>query len=658
MCGVVGLLNLNAEGPVAYDTMCQMVAQVHHRGPDEGGIYLDGPVGLGHARLSIIDLGGGQQPIGNEDSTMWIVYNGEVYNYEELRNELLARGHLFRTQTDTEVILHLYEEYGPACLDHLNGQFAFAIWDGQEKELFLARDRVGIRPLFYTFSRGRLIFASEIKAILAAPHVEAAIDPAALDQIFTYWSPLVPRTAFRGIYQLPPGHYALVGHGEVTVQRYWQLAFPEDGGYGNGKGDLAEYLAEFRELLIDASCIRLRADVPVGAYLSGGLDSSTTTAIIKRYATSHLATFSIAFEDPAFDESAYQRQMALELGTDHAITSIADADIGAFFPDVIWHTEMPVLRTAPAPMYRLAALVREHGYKVVVTGEGADEFLAGYNIFKETMVRRFWARQPESTMRPMLLRRLYPYISDLSSSGDGYLAAFFRKNLSDVDEADYSHRLRWQNTSRTKRFFSADLVAAIPAAEPLLLPADFERWHPLHRAQYLEATIFLPQYLLSSQGDRMSMAHAVEGRYPFLDHRVVEFCNRLPPAMKLRGLQEKWLLKKLGQEWLPESIWRRPKRPYRAPIHRCFITPNRPEYVRELLSPESIREVGLFKETAVQGLVKKIERGLPIGETDDMALAGILSTQLVHHQFVQNYQALTVTTKHANMRVVGGREFA
>jgi asparagine synthase (glutamine-hydrolysing) len=656
MCGLAGVLNLYEAEPVEYDTMRRMLSQLHHRGPDEGGIYVDGRIGLSHARLSIIDLAGGQQPISNEDGTKWIVYNGEVFNYEALRPALMARGHQFTTQTDTEVILHLYEERGPACLDELNGQFAFAIWDTAANTLFLARDRVGIRPLFYTIDRDRLIFASEIKAILAAPQVRAAIDPVALDQVFAYWSPREPRTIFKDIYQLPPGHYALVQDGEMQIRRYWQLTFPEQEMGKRKERPLADYLAEFHDLLVDAARIRLRADVPVGAYLSGGLDSSTTTAIIRRYTSARLATFSIAFDDPDFDESVYQQRMAAELGTDHAITSIADADIGQLFPDVIWHTETPILRTAPAPLYKLASLVREHGYKVVVTGEGADEFLAGYNIFKETMVRRFWARQPNSMIRPLLLRRLYPYISSLAGGGDGYLAAFFRRNLADVDAPDYSHQLRWQNTSRAKRFFSDELQASLPPAEPLSLPFGFERWHPLHRAQYLEATIFLPQYLLSSQGDRMSMAHAVEGRYPFLDHRLIEFCNHLPPTMKLFGLQEKFLLKKLGQRYLPDEIWRRPKRPYRAPIHNCFFSPQPPDYVRELLSPAYVRKVGLFKETAVTRLVQKIERGLPISETDDMALAGILSTQLIHHLFIDNYQLPTANPAQNNLKYFGIKE--
>ena len=650
MCGIVGILNLHDDTPIPLETMCRMVAQVDHRGPDECGVYQNGRIALGHTRLSIIDLAGGQQPIGNEDGSKWIVYNGEVYNFEAIRPELKWSGHQFTTNTDTEVILHLYEELGAACLDQLNGQFAFAIWDETTKELFLARDRVGIRPLFYTFQQGRLIFASEMKAILAVPGVQAEIDTAVLDQIFTYWSPVSPYTIFRGIYQVPPGHFMWVRDNQVPhPQPYWQLRFPEKDLLVADKRPFSDILTQFHDLLVDATQMRLRADVPVGAYLSGGLDSSTTTAIIRRYTNAHLSTFSIGFDDPDFDESAYQQTMAAQLGTDHAITSIDYAAIGRIFPDVIWHTETPILRTAPAPMYQLASLVRGSGYKVVVTGEGADEFLAGYNIFKEAMVRRFWAREPDSDIRPHLLNRLYPYIGGLSSSSGAYLTAFFKRNLTNVGSPYYSHELRWENTSRAKRFMIVDCQPTSPVA----LPSTFEKWHPLNQAQFLEISLFLSQYLLSSQGDRMSMAHAVEGRYPFLDHRLIEFCNHLPPTTKLRGLQEKWLLKKLGQRWLPGEIWRRPKRPYRAPIHRCFFTPNPPDYVSELLSPAQIRSVGLFRETAVSRLVHKINRGLPLSETDDMALAGILSTQLVHHLFIDNFHVPDTTNIRHKIKICG-----
>ena len=637
MCGIVGVLNLTHHPPADGAVLRRMLGMIRHRGPDEFGIYRDTYVGLGNARLSIIDLSSGQQPIGNEEKTQWIVFNGEIFNYVELRPSLEARGHHFSTNTDTEVILHLYEEYGPACLDYLNGQFAIAIWDAREHSLFLARDRLGIRPLFYTVNDGQLIFGSEIKAILAHPSVKAEIDTTSLDQIFTFWSTLSPRTVFRDISEIPPGHYLLAREGQFTVQPYWTLDFTPESGAARTPQD---YLREFERLLIDAACIRLRADVPVGAYLSGGLDSSVTTAIIRKYTDNQLDTFSIAFEDPEFDESKFQQQMATFLGTNHRVARCTTADVGRVFPDVIWHAETPMLRTSPAPLFLLSKLVYNHDLKVVLTGEGADEILAGYNIFKEMKVRRFWAKDPDSQMRPLLLRRLYPYIPGLSSGE--YLKAFFRKGLEDTDSPFYSHAIRWTNTARTRRFLLHQLQAVRSGRngcqEPVPPPPAFHDWSHLAQAQYLEMSIFLSQYLLSSQGDRMAMAHSVEGRFPFLDHHVVEFCNRLPPQLKLRGLAEKWLLKQLGHRLVPTNIWQRPKQPYRAPIQRSFFNENPPDYVREILSEKALQEAGLFNPAAVARLARKAQKSARLSEVDEMALVGILSTQLVHHRFIRSFQ--------------------
>ena len=643
MCGIVGVVNLADRPPVQKPVLYRMLGTIRHRGPDEFGIYRDSSVGLGSARLSIIDLSSGQQPIGNEDGTLWIVFNGEIYNHVELRPQLEARGHRFSTNSDTEVILHLYEDLGPACLDQLNGQFAIAIWDTNERSLFLARDRLGIRPLFYTMVDGRLVFGSEIKALLAHPGARAEIDTASLDQVFTYWSPLSPGTAFRDVVQVPPAHYLLASEGKFTTHSYWELDFALAADTSKtGEG----YLDEFEDLLIDATRIRLRADVPVGAYLSGGLDSSVTSAIVRNYTRNRLDTFSIAFADPQFDESGFQQEMAAFLGTDHQVTHCAGVDIGRVFPDVIWHAETPVLRTSPAPMFLLSRLVNDHGLKVVLTGEGADEVLAGYNIFKEMKVRRFWAKDPDSEMRPLLLRRLYPYIADLGSGSEAYLVAFFKKGLSDADSPFYSHAIRWANTARIRRFLVGGQEGQPGGSngypEPPTPPADFEKWSHLAQAQYLEMTIFLSQYLLSSQGDRMAMAHSVEGRYPFLDHRVVQFCNRLPPEFKLRGLTEKWLLKRLGRKLVPTDIWQRPKQPYRAPIHQSFFGEGAPEYVLELLSERVLRESNLFDPVTVTRLVRKAQKNSRLSEIDSMALVGILSAQLVHHRFVHAFEPLAL----------------
>jgi len=636
MCGITGVLNLQEAPPVELDTLAGMLATIHHRGPDGMGIFRDAQVGLGSARLSIIDLAGGDQPIGNEDGALWIVFNGEIFNYVELRPELESRGHCFSTDSDTEVILHLYEDFGPGCLKFMNGQFALAIWDQRRKSLFLARDRVGIRPLFYTVCAGKLIFGSEIKAILAHPETRAEINPQALREVFTYWSPLSPRSIFKDIFELPPAHYMLVQDGEMRVERYWAMDFTAEPAGRSA----ADYQDELEALLIDATRIRLRADVPVGAYLSGGLDSSLTTAMIRGYSQNRLDTFSISFSDPAFDESQFQLQMARHLGTEHHVVACSYREIGEAFPGVVWHAEVPVLRTAPVPMYLLSQLVRQHDFKVVMTGEGADEFLAGYDIFKEMKIRRFWARNPVSKIRPRLLSRLYPDITGFGASS-AFLTGFFKTDLTCTDSPYYSHLVRWKNTSRSQRFISSALDGDISPVEqpPLALPQNYWAWSPLGQAQFLEVTTFLSPYLLSSQGDRMAMAHSVEGRYPFLDYRVIEFCNRLPPELKMPVLLEKWLLKQLGKNYLPEAIYRRVKKPYRAPIHRSFFSPQPLDYVVDLLSESAVRKAGLFEPQAVERLKQKALNGANLSEVEDMALVGILSTQLIDQQFIQRGKA-------------------
>lgn len=667
MCGIAGYLNLKDGPPPDEALLRSMLGQIRHRGPDEFGLYLGDQVGLGSARLSIVDLAGGQQPIANENEDIWIVYNGEVFNHPELRHDLEARGHRFSTHTDTEVIVHLYEEFGTACLTKLNGQFAFALWDSRRRSLFVARDRLGVRPLFYTTVGGTLIFGSEIKAIFADSRVQRALDPCGIAQVFSYWSTLSPTTCFSGINELSPGHFMIAADGAINVSRYWSLEFnQENSAAGNpalrtARRTTASLADEFAELLSDATRIRLRADVPVGAYLSGGLDSSVIAAIIRGIGTSRLDTFSIAFSDPEFDESEPQRRMADFLGTDHQVIRATDADIPRVFPDVVWHAETALTRTAPAPMFLLSQLVRDRGYKVVLTGEGADEFLAGYDIFKEAKIRRFWAREPGSARRPQLLRRLYPEILRLGASAPAFMKAFFATGLEETHAPDYSHQVRWRNNHRTQRFFSAEFAATLgrlrrPAKPDIIYPGHFSNWDHLQQAQYIEATTFLPGYLLSSQGDRVAMAHAVEGRYPFLDARVVEFCNSLPSDTKMPALRDKALLRETARRWLPAEITQRRKRPYRAPIHRCFGTAETPEYVGQLFSEEALRESGIFSPGPTARLYQAVRQGRALGETDEMALIGILSTELLQLQFIKAFRPRTALADSDRVKIVVARQ--
>lgn len=604
-------------------------------------MHRNGSVGLAHRRLSIIDLASGQQPMSNDDGSLWITYNGEIFNYLELRKELEARGHRFRTKSDTEVILRSYEEYGDSCVDRFNGQWAFAIWDSRKARLFLSRDRLGVRPLFFTVADGNFIFASEIKAIFCHRAVPRAIDLEALDQIFTFWHTLPPRTIFRDVQIVPPGHNMVVEAGQLRSWPYWKLDYARDDAPVN-EVDMA---ARLLELLVDATRLRLRADVPVGAYLSGGLDSTLITGIIKRFTDTPLKTFSVAFEDAEFDESGFQEESIRHLETEHHQVRCTKADISRVFPDVIWHTEAPILRTAPAPFFILSDLVRQHGFKVVLTGEGSDELLGGYDVFKEAKIRRFWAAQPNSRRRPLLLRRLYPYMKNLQSQNDSYLRAFFHVDADRLNDPFFSHYPRWDLTAKLKTFFSPDVLAALRARDAIAdmraaLDTRFPGWSPFAQAQWLETTGLLPGYILSSQGDRMSMAHSVEGRFPFLDYRVVEFSSRLPPRLKMKGLDEKYLLKRAARDLVPDAVLRRPKQPYRAPDAESFFAGGkaREEYVDELLSPTRLRDYGLFDPASVSFLLEKVRKGQAMGVKDNMAFVGILSTQLCVARFVEKVE--------------------
>ena len=619
----------------------RMVAAIHHRGPDGSGFHLEPGLGLGHARLSIIDLAGGAQPVHNEDQTVWISYNGEIFNYVELRRTLEMRGHRFYTHTDTEVIVHLYEEHGDEFVQQLNGQFAFALWDRPRRRLLLVRDRAGILPLYYARTRDGVLFASEVKALLASGAVAAALDPDALDETFTFWAPLAPRTMFRGVSQVCPGEMIVLQGARLERRAYWRWDFPDAGAHRTGSD--RELAAELREILSDASRIRLRADVPVGAYLSGGLDSSSLVALLNQYVPETLRTFSIGFDDPGLDESGPQRRMVEHLRTVNARIDCRLDDIAGSFPETIRHTESPVLRTAPAPMKLLSGLVRRTDVKVVLTGEGADEVLGGYDIFKEAKVRQFWARYPDSAWRPALLRRLYPYLDLTSTQSAAYLKEFFGIGLDRPDDPFFSHLPRWATTAQCKLFLSEDLKSQIngSAVERFRadLPGRIDRWHPFNRAEYVEARTLLPSYLLSSQGDRMLMANSVEGRFPFLDHRLMAFANALHPRHKMRVLREKHLLREAMKNDLPPSIVERHKQPYRAPDAAAFLQGTEPDYVNQLVSRECLGQYGYFDADKVGRLVAKLRRGRSSAARDNMAFVGILSTQAWHRLFVEK-QAL------------------
>jgi asparagine synthase (glutamine-hydrolysing) len=503
--------------------------------------------------------------------------------------------------------------------------------------LILARDRAGILPLYYAQTPEGFVFGSEVKALLATGRVPCALDPDGLDELMTFWAPAAPRTIFAGVSQVCPGEMLILEPKALRRVQYWDWLFPDRDAHRRAKE--SELQEELRDLLGDATQIRLRADVPVGAYLSGGLDSSTLVALLKERVPETLRTFSIGFDDAGLDESVHQRTMVDHLRTTHQQVQCSRSDIARVFPRTILHAEMPVLRTAPAPMQLLAALVRRSDVKVVLTGEGADEVLGGYDIFKEAKVRRFWAQQPQSKWRPALLKRLYPYLDLTSTQSAAYLKEFFGVGLDAPDDPCFSHLPRWVTTAQCKMFWSDDFRSRVSgtAVERLResLPTGMKDWHPFNRGEYLEAKTLLPSYLLAAQGDRMLMASSVEGRFPFLDHRLIEFANRLHPSYKMRVLREKHLLKQAMRGRLPPSILDRHKQPYRAPDAVAFIGADAPEYVTELMGKDCLVRHGYFDANKVALLMAKLRKAKVPATRDNMAFMAILSTQLWHAQFAE-----------------------
>ncbi len=657
MCGIAGIVCLRASAkPPSRDELVRMAAAQYHRGPDEFGVYRDNVAGLAHARLSIIDLATGQQPLANEDETLWVVFNGEIFNYVELRAELIALGHSFRTHSDTEVIVHAYEAWGDESFARFNGQFAIALWETREQKLVFARDRLGVRPLHYTEHDGRVVFASEVKGIFAADaSIPRAFDARGLEETFTFWTIVPPQSVFAGIAEVRPGHVRTYAGGNVSEKPFWTPHYPI-GSEHRFEGTLDDAIDATRDALTRATELRmLRADVPVGSYLSGGLDSSLVAALGLAAKGSKFATFSLRFEDAEYDETKYQRLLAQRLGTDHHEVVVSANDIANVFRDTIIHTERPILRTAPAPLFLLSKLVHDAGIKVVLTGEGADEMFAGYDIFREAKVRRFWARDPTSKMRPMLLDRLYPYLARSPVAQRAMAQKFFGRGIDQPNDPVFAHRPRWQSTGALRRLFSEQQRAAVGEIDVIerfieTLPADFTKWSALARDQYVELRTLLAGYLLSSQGDRVLMANSVEGRFPFLDANVASLANSLPADYKLRVLDEKHVLKRVGKELIPQEILARKKQPYRAPDALAFTGPTIPEWMNDAMSEETTRRIGLFDPKAIPGLWKKCRTrasDAQFSNADNMAITGVLSAHVLHMELIDKSpapRAISLTT--------------
>lgn len=625
-----------------------MVAMLGHRGPDGYGLYRDPSVGLAHARLSIIDLAGGAQPIRNGDGSLWLSFNGEIFNYIELRRDLAALGHRFYTEGDSEVIVHCYERYGPKAWTMLNGQFAFALWDSRRGLLWLVRDRLGILPLHYARAGDHLVFASEAKALFAGGRVQPRFDHRALGEIFTCWSAAAPRTVFAGVHSVRPGASLCIDRSLAMIESsYWEPQASEPTALS------ADAAADRLEsLLARAVTLRLRADVPVGCYISGGLDSSVIGSLSRELVGDSMETFGIRFADPRFDETAEQQRVVQHLGTRHHDFICDGEAIRESLAEVVWQCETPLLRTSPVPLFLLSRTVRRAGMKTVLTGEGADELLAGYSVFKEDAIRRFWARRPDSNLRPLLLDRIHHYVGD-SGSRSALWRGFFAHGLADTRHPFYSHLIRWRNTAWTLRLLSPEVGAAFDldammAETELDMPRSWFQMDDLTRAQWIEIRSFMSSYLLPCQGDRVAMAHGVEARYPFLDPEVVDFCLGLPRRLKLRGLRDKLTLRRVAARRLPSEIWARRKQPFRAPIATALFGPEAQGRFDDLLTDGALAAHGLVNVPAASRLLRRVKDsgGHVGGEREEMGLVGVLTLGMLATAFGADF-ALRCRTARA-----------
>ncbi|MBM4067724.1 MAG: asparagine synthase (glutamine-hydrolyzing) [Planctomycetes bacterium] len=648
MCGIAGIVDLRGSRSIEPGIARRMAAAIVHRGPDEDG-YFDRPnLALSSRRLSIVGLQDGRQPITNEDGSIAVVYNGELFDYPERRADLVARGHVFRTHCDTELIPHLYEDHGEEMLDKLRGQFALALWDERRQRLILARDRFGICPLYWTRQTGadgdRLLFASEIKALLASGLVRAEPDPRGINHAFTFFAMPGPVTCFAGVQILLPGHYLvidLVDSGAAVVREkiFWQIDFPDRGQ--EERGDPRRVVDEFEQIFQAAVDRRLRADVPVVSYLSGGVDSSVVVAhachLRRQEGKSAIPTFTISIQDPELNERSEAGIVSRHLGARPVIVDCGPSEILNAYPQLIRAAEGPVIDTACAALLLLAREVHAQGYKVALTGEGADEWLAGYPWYKVHKLLGFLDIIPGLGK---LVRRAY-----LRFSGAPRFPWSMVKRVHEaVGGANAWLDIYGLFSASKLRLFSADMWERlgdhIPYADLQLNLERARRWHPLNRSLYLGARVMLPGLLLASKGDRVAMNSSVETRYPFLDEEVYAFLAKLHPRWKMRGFRDKYILRKMAERWVPREIaWRR-KAMFRAPFDAFHADPkDLPPFVEQLLSPESLARTGYFDVDNVRhwrDAYRRLRAGSAQRTMIEMGLVGVISTQLWHHTYIDS----------------------
>lgn len=633
MCGICGIFSPRKNEPNQRPLLREMLNAIFHRGPDDEGIYLDEIVALAMRRLSIIDLESGQQPITNEDGRVVVVFNGEIYNYLELMQRLEQQGHRFSTVSDTEVIVHLYEEHGLDFVQHLRGMFGLALWDVSARRLVIARDRLGIKPLYYTTVNNKLIFASEIKAILLHPEVEAAVDLQGLSYFLSLKYAPSPHTMFENIQALPPGYMLICEPDGISERQYWDISFAQEAEITGSEGEHAERL---EELLHEAVRLHLRSDVPFGAFLSGGIDSSTVVALMSHYLNEPVKTFSVGFagDGEEFSELPYARMVAEHYKTDHHEILMTPHDLINLSEKVVWHLDQPIADQAALPTYMVSELASRH-VKMVLTGEGGDELFAGYARYAG---ERF---SPVFRLMPHHARRWIVWLSQLAPRARRMKLALYA--LSHADEttrlanwfplfnADMKHDLLTDDVKMALGDITADAVFATHLAR-----TDAE--HGLNRMLYVDTKLWLVDDLLA-RGDKMTMAASIEGRVPLLDHRIVEFAASLPPSLKLKGLMRKYLLKQVASKLLPESIIKRKKQGFPMPVSVWFRNEALP-FVRDVLAPATVRRRGLFNPSYIEGIIDDHVSGMADHGT---LLWALINIELWQRLYIDNRVAVPST---------------
>jgi asparagine synthase (glutamine-hydrolysing) len=625
MCGIAGFVGTDAlarGGAERAAVLERMLRRIEHRGPDDEGTMLDERAALGMRRLSIIDVAGGHQPLSGCDPALNIVFNGEIYNYRELQRELETRGHRFRTHSDTETIVHLYEEHGAACVEHLRGMFAFALWDERKQELFVARDRVGKKPLYYTLTpEGVLIFASELKSLLEYPGLRREMSVEALDAYLTLGYVPDPLTIFRDIHKLPPGHHLVFDGREVSIKQYWDFHFEHERGQRRAE----DYLDELRSLLDESVRLRLESEVPLGAFLSGGVDSSAVVGLMARHMEQPVKTFSIGFHEDSYNELKYARVAAEHFGTDHH-EFVVTPDICSIVDELVWHFDEPFADSSAIPTYMVSKLARQF-VTVVLSGDGGDELFAGYTRYVVDRKRSGFARVPRLVRRGIVepLSRSLPH---------GARGRNFLHNVA-LDPVERYLDSVSVFTALTKRsLYTEDFRRELGGRD--LATTQFRDYaahtgtnDPLDTLLYLDSKTYLPGDILTKV-DRMSMANSLEARGPLLDHKLIEFVARIPPDLKLKGLETKHIFKRALEGLVPEEILNRPKQGFGVPVEQ-WINAQLRERTRETLTSARARQRGLIEPRYVATLLDEHERGR---RDHSASLWALFMLELWQRQFV------------------------